>query len=405
MSTRWKVNPWKSQVGLMTGLEGIDIPEDFDLPSCGIEDVDRAVFKLFNEDLPLYFELDGEQKRVPCIFAGGERAMILRRKQPLRDRQGALVLPLVSVLRSGIDQEAEKAIGQGEGTITLRKRLAPEDRVFKKQANQSNLINQDGVAPALYKGANASLDITTRNVFEVITMPTPRFFTATYDVTFWAQYLTQMNNLMEALITSYNNQAARSFKIESDKGYWFVAQVESGLNDSNNFDGYNDDERLIKTSVSLKVTGYIINPKYSGAPSPFRRFVSAPKVQFETNVASTPTIHSNQLPSSDPEDYVYDDLANEKYPLPGGAVGTVDMDGPEFSLNIGGTVRDNSSNQLKSVRLATPPKDGGSTIQSTTQIEDPFSNKPATAKVKSSNPWKGETVYIIIETLNQEGHN
>jgi hypothetical protein len=77
------------------------------------------------------------------------------------------------------------------------------------------------------------------------------------------------------------------------------------------------------------------------------------------------------------------------------------MDGPEFSLNIGGTVRDNSSNQLKSVRLTTPPSDGGST----TQIEDPFSNKPATAKVKSSNPWKGETVYIIIETLNQEGHN
>ena len=80
MSTRWKVSPFKTIGGLQTGLEGIDIPEDFDLPPCGIEDVDRAMFKLFNEDLPFYYEMDGDMKRIPCVFAGGERAMILRRK-------------------------------------------------------------------------------------------------------------------------------------------------------------------------------------------------------------------------------------------------------------------------------------------------------------------------------------
>ena len=395
MSTRWNVNPFKTQSGLQTGLEGIDIPEDFDLPSCGIEDVDRALFKLFHEELPMYYEQDGEQVRVPCIFAGGERAMILRRKQPLRDRQGALVLPLISILRSGIDQSAEKAIGPGTGTITLRKRLAPEDRIFKRQSNAENLTNQDNVADSRYKGANTSLDLGTRNVYEVIAMPNPRFFTATYDVTFWAQYLSQMNNLIEALITSYNNQTARTFKIETDKGYWFVATVDSSLSDSNNFDGYQDDERLIKTSVSITVTGYIINPKYPGAPSPFRRYISAPKVQFETTTDKVVTVHSNKLPSADPDDYIFDDLASTRYPLPGAAVGTIDQDGPEFSLNIGGAVRDNSTNKLKSVRIAQP----------TIPIEDPFTEEPATAIVKSANPVKGETVYIIIETLSQEGHN
>ena len=145
MSTRWNVNPFKTQTGLQTGLEGIDIPEDFNLPSCGIEDVDRALFKLFDKELPFYYELDGEQKRIPCIFAGGERAMILRRKQPLRDRQGALVLPLISILRSGIEQSAEKAIGPGTGQLTLRKRLAPEDRAFKRQANAEQLENQERI--------------------------------------------------------------------------------------------------------------------------------------------------------------------------------------------------------------------------------------------------------------------
>lgn len=391
MSTRWKVKPFKTRTGLQTGLEGIDIPENFDLPSCGIEDVDRALFKLFNQDLPLYYERDGEQIRVPCIFAGGERAMILRRKQPLRDRQGALVLPLVSILRNGIDQSAEKAIGPGTGQLTLQKRLAPEDRIFKRQANQSNLTNQDNVVESRYKGANSSLEITERNMFEIITMPNPRFFTATYDVTFWAQYLSQMNNLVEALITSYNNQTARTFKIETDKGYWFIATVDSSLSDSNNFDGYGDDERSIKTSFSITVTGYIINPKYSGAPSPFRRFVSAPKVQFETVQEKIPMVQSNQLPSGDPADYVYDDLGNQRHPLPGGAIATVNLD-EEFSINIGGEVRDNEQAKAKTVKLTTP----------SVQIEDPFTQNTATAVVKSTNPSKGETVYIIIETLTQE---
>ena len=41
--------------------------EDFsELPPCGIEDVDRSVFELFNSVLPLQLETDGEVYAVPC---------------------------------------------------------------------------------------------------------------------------------------------------------------------------------------------------------------------------------------------------------------------------------------------------------------------------------------------------
>ena len=69
MSTRFKVHPFKTQGGIETGYEGVDIPENFDMPSCGIEDVDRAMFKLFNDDLPFYYELDGDMKRIPTILS------------------------------------------------------------------------------------------------------------------------------------------------------------------------------------------------------------------------------------------------------------------------------------------------------------------------------------------------
>ena len=86
------------------GLYRADTPDNFELPSCGIEDVDRAVFKLFDEQIPLFFKSKENTKRIPVIFATGERAFILRRQKPLTDRHGALILPLVSILRSGLEQ-------------------------------------------------------------------------------------------------------------------------------------------------------------------------------------------------------------------------------------------------------------------------------------------------------------
>ena len=99
-------------------LYGANIPEDYDIPSCGVEDVDRALFNLFNAELPLMYEHKGDVIRVPVIFATGERAFILRRKRPLTDRHGALILPLISIMRSGLEQTVEEGYGVGPGTVS-----------------------------------------------------------------------------------------------------------------------------------------------------------------------------------------------------------------------------------------------------------------------------------------------
>ena len=33
------------------GYEGDNVPEDFEIPSCSLEDVDKALFDLFNEEI------------------------------------------------------------------------------------------------------------------------------------------------------------------------------------------------------------------------------------------------------------------------------------------------------------------------------------------------------------------
>ena len=187
-----------------------NIPDNFELPSCGIEDVDRAVFNLFNKELPLFYSKEDEQTRVPVIFATGERAFVLRRNKPITDRSGALILPLVSVLRSDLTQDASNGygIGPGNGQLVISKRKFADSIEYFNEMNEEGLLNQDNVVnsgkhvgPSLrdYRrnvgGAAVKNDLNSP-VTEIISIPTPRFFSATYDIVIWAQYLQQMNEIL-----------------------------------------------------------------------------------------------------------------------------------------------------------------------------------------------------------------
>ena len=323
MSSKFTTTMDQTIGGMKTGLENPSIPEGFDIPSCGIEDVDRAVFKLFNEDIPLYFDKDKDLHRIPCIFASGERAFILRRQQPLRDKQGALILPLVSILRNGIDQDTDKRpISQGNGELIIKKRLAPENSKYKEYIDKIGETNYN-------------LNPSKSSIWEYITIPTPRFFKANYEITFWSSYLQQMNHMLEAFMSSYNIDITKSFRIESPKGYWFVAQVESGLGDGGNADNYLDSERLIKTTITLSVTGYIINPKFPGAPNMLRRYVSVADISFDVDNNPKNIYGDVPVKSGNPEDYQYEDIYSLKDPLPGQGIGGGVVDG-DVDVNIGG---------------------------------------------------------------------
>ena len=74
MSTKYDLNNSKRYAP--TGYEG-DGNTDYVVPSCGVEDLDLAIFNLFDKQIPLYYDFHGEVKKVPVIFATGERFALL----------------------------------------------------------------------------------------------------------------------------------------------------------------------------------------------------------------------------------------------------------------------------------------------------------------------------------------
>jgi len=439
MSTRLdKISADKGS--LRTGHEGQNVAVDEFIPSCSIEDVDRALFNLFNKDLPLFFEFENNMNRIPVIFATGERFAVLRRKKPLRDKSGALILPLVSIMRTDINQTPDTGMGPGQlGPSIVKKRLSKDDPKYQRLLNSRALKSQDSASHPSHLSdgegqgtANGTLgarrpaslpDEDTRsgmhikaklgaNIFEIIEMPPVKFYTTNYEVTFWAQYTQQINHMLAAMLSTYHNNHARQFRIETEKGYWFVATVDASITPGTNYDDFTDEERLVKLSFTVKVPGYLIAPDYPGSSNVLRKYVSAPETAFASTQTSGIPVDPAQggVASSDVNAYILNDFALADEPLPGQAIGA---DGVASTLRIAGVDQtgasvaavDNRPSSMQSKRGTAPPEkveaslggyaaSGG--VQQTLRItHDPFTGKKITkiVRVKSRNQRKGETVY------------
>lgn len=333
-----------------TGYESGDVPADFSLPSCSIEDADRSVFDLFNSQLPLQFVQQDELKKIPVIFATGERFAVLSRKEPLRDKNKTLILPLISIMRTGINQQPDNGHGPGQLHATkLKIKISPESDTYKRLINKMGIDNQDNVASTSHElegpgtgtapgtlasrrqrqrgEGSASTPVSLKpdlldNIYEIITMPPVKYYQATYNITVWAQYMKQMNEIMSAIMSMYQNNYGRTFRLETPKGYWFVGYVGSEFSSDNNYEDFTDAERLIKQSFDIKVNAYLIMPEYPGSPNGLRRKISAPKVEFKVdgiNSAPAESLNAN-VPSPSVSAYVLDDLSREGDGLPGQAI-------------------------------------------------------------------------------------
>lgn len=376
-----------------TGYEGQNYA-DYVIPSCGLEDLDKAVFNLFDKDIPLYYMLQEEQRKIPVIFATGERFALIQRKEPVIDRNGTHVLPLISITRNNIDQTPAKGIANNQMLPhVITKRISEKDLSYRQNKNFENLSNIDGED----KGLEANLSLKPkleRNIVETIEIPAIKYFGASYEITIWSSFTQQMNKILEAIMSAYTLNPGYQFRIESDKGYWFSAFVESSLSPDTSYADFTDAERYIKYSMTIQATGYLIAPNILGGKTALKSFLSAPEVTFEVLEESV-----NLDPSSvggvvdpNPDAHIFDDLATEDSPLPAQRIGQDSFTNLEQLLSV-----DSSNASVVSANNKKYMSDlVGEKGSDYTNVKKVFmknsEGKSIPIQVKSSKG-KGETVY------------
>lgn len=315
MSTRFNVKDAKNYgvSGVNSGYDS-NVKSDLSIPSCGVEDVDVALFNLFEKEIvPMVGGLDSsELKKVPIIFAAGEKWALLKKGKPLRDKTNTLILPLITIMRTGVSQDKNDISGRGinqqTGEIIVKRRLDKSDRDYQNLINKFLILNQTNLAVS---GSSDPSQLDTsrttgqlknekfvidgglltsnrkNNIFETIAVPSPQFYTATYEINIWTQYTQHMNQIIEKLISSFLPQA-QSWKLTTEKGYWFIATVDvTGFPIENNFEDMSMSERFIKCKIILKVPAYIWMSNAPGIPVPVKRYISSPIIDFVITSRST----------------------------------------------------------------------------------------------------------------------
>jgi hypothetical protein len=413
MQTRYDKNREIPGV-LPSGYEGSNVPNNFTLPSCGIEDVDRAFFELFDKVLPFSYKAskdDNERRKIPVVFATGERFALASKKSPLRDRNNALILPIISISRSGVEQESTKGVGVSDrfNEMVIRKRITTEDSLYQALQNTQGFRN----SPSEGEGSTANLnrDYYTetgrllnpdlkRGLYEVLVIPMPKYFTLKYEVTFWTQYVGHLNEMITTLMGAYIQPGNRTIKITTKKGYWFVAYFETSIGSGNNFDGFNDEERVVKATITAEVPGYLILPEVNGIPNGIRSYISAPTISFGAYIGDSENTQETPVNSGKVDTYILSEVATEDTERPSGVVGE---NGKSQAESQAGADRADASRVLRDVRPS------GSAVGNTDSVKtrtrrvvydvDPVTGKRGrvVGHVVDSNPRKGEEVIAISD--------
>lgn len=422
MSTRFKTGSEKNfgVPPLPSGYDDSALRGGLTIPSCGVEDVDVAVFNLFDKEINLQVTSNADSIiKVPVVFAAGEKWAMLKNNRPLRDRNNTLILPLITVMRTEVSQNASedmvgRGINQQVGELVIKRRLSSSDRSYQSLVNrllipnQDNLMMADGEATGdqpttgrdvgslktTSEGASGAFLRQDRlnNVYETIVVPTPQFYTAKYQVTVWTQYTQHANQVVEKLFSSLLPQG-QSWKLNTSKGYWFVARFDDGsLSMETNFEDMSQQERFIKHTFTMSVPAYFFATKSPGAPIPIRRHISCPVVKFE---------------SIEPFEMGYDYQEESQY--------VIGSDDPTLPLEDRRNLRRDQRNiGFSTNKLYPAVADDGNVVSREDAIR---ANDPA---MKNAKKWrnnstrknlKGETVYssksggtleVIIANLNKK---
>ena len=220
-----------------------------------IETVDFALYDWLNEELGIFCTTNEGWKRVPLIWSMPERSFQIKANKDLR-KKDIFVLPAISIERTSMEKDPNmKGVAWAHiprqndakgGAITVARRI--------QQEKTSNFQNAD--AKRIYKQQTYPYK-SGKVVYETITMPLPTYVVINYKLVVNTEYQQQMNEIITPFL-AYTGQI-NNFFINRD-GHKFEGFVQGDFGLENNISNLGEEERNFKTTINLKVLGYLMGP-------------------------------------------------------------------------------------------------------------------------------------------------
>jgi hypothetical protein len=229
--------------------------------SSTIETIDRALVTWLKNDLDLGAFTNEGWKTVPVIWQSPERAYQVKHDKALRDGEGALILPIISVERTNIVKDPQRK-GSFQAQIYSDKRDGRTGRfVIAKQIVEDKTRNFAVVGNERrgnYTGGSEQRYYPRQNkkvVVRSLSIPIPIYINVEYKIMIKAEYQQQMNSLLQPFMTRTGQ--INSFVLK-EAGHRYEVFIDQTFSANNNVNNLGEDIRMFSSDISIKVLGYLI---------------------------------------------------------------------------------------------------------------------------------------------------
>tara|TARA_R110000824_G_scaffold10326_2_gene45734 strand:+ start:3008 stop:3853 length:846 start_codon:yes stop_codon:yes gene_type:complete len=226
------------------------------LQPSNLENVDTAMFNWVNEKLNVFANSNRGWEKVPVIWTSAERAYQSKRDKGLRDREGALILPLITVERVSVDKDlAFKG--------SLQSNIFPRQDYRAGSVNLSRTINQvktKNFQNAYSKQQTGQLNFKVKPknnqvVYTFRSVPMPIYVTMMYKIMLRTEYQQQMNEILQPFAVATGGINAFILR---QAGHRYEGFIQSSYTQENNVADMGVHERMYQTSIDVKILGYVI---------------------------------------------------------------------------------------------------------------------------------------------------
>ena len=237
--------------------------KEYEIMPSNLETIDKAMVTWLSEELNLHATTNKGRTKVPVIWLAAERSFNIKHDQEIRDSNGILKLPIVSInkatvikdpidkggyyapLPHNINASTDDLRSVRGGMVTYSRRIG--------QKKTSNVAKQNKVRyPSVVDKTKNS-----RIVYEEVSMPLPVYININYSIVVKTNYQQQMNEILATFIYKPNSPGINSFIINAD-GHRYEAFMDPTFTPSNNASSLGDSEKFYESRIGIKVQGYIM---------------------------------------------------------------------------------------------------------------------------------------------------
>ena len=241
----------------------------------GLMDIDETILYYFNNVIkPTVFQ-NGKRIEVPIIYADSERWNQIQKDGYFRDRKGRIMMPLITFKRTNIEKNRSV-------TNKLDANFPNNYRMFEKSYSSKNTYDKFNIL---------NNRRPTKDMYAVVV---PDYVTLNYDCIVSTYYMEQMNGIIEAI-----NYASDSYWGNPER-YQFRARIDSV---ATNVEIPADQDRLVKSTFSIKMYGYIVPNILQKDLSSIKKYNSKSSITFNSEIVSDINDVNSPLPDKTDIDY------------------------------------------------------------------------------------------------------